>query len=157
MASGKETKPVDPGPLVYVRNPLNYNPDVTTKLTGLDCSGDAGRTIASQARDAELGIIMQQFGMTGHVPGSLEMPTYMDFDEVFDYQSALHRVMQAQEAFAAIPSAIRARFDNDPAKFLDFAYNPENAEEMVKLFGPGAGQAVKVPTAEESPPPPEKK
>lgn len=141
----KGTKPVEPEVPVFVRNPLNYNPDVLTRLTGLACPADTF-TVASQARDSELSVIMQQFGMTGHVPGSLEMPSYMDFDEVFDYQSALHQVMRAQESFMLIAPEIRSRFDNDPGKFLEFVYDPSNKDEVVKMFGPQkAAELVKEP------------
>ena len=41
--------------------------------------------------------------------------------------------MLAQEQFAALDAAVRSRFDNDPAKFLEFTADPANADEMVKM------------------------
>jgi len=35
--------------------------------------------------------------------------------------------------FNDLPSSIRSRFGNDPAAFLDFVQDENNADEMVKL------------------------
>lgn len=62
------------------------------------------------------------------------------FDDVSgnDFQEAMNIVMKAKEQFDEMPSKVRARFDNDPAQFLDFVQNPANLEEMYSL-----GLAVK--------------
>lgn len=58
---------------------------------------------------------------------------YGDFTLVNEYQEALNRVIRADEAFSALPSDVRKRFENDPGKFFEFATNPDNSEEMVKM------------------------
>ena len=50
-----------------------------------------------------------------------------------DFQDAMQLVITAREQFAALPSAVRARFDNDPAQFLRFMNNPEDASEAISL------------------------
>jgi len=50
-----------------------------------------------------------------------------------DFQEVMNAVIKASNSFEAIPSAIRKQFDNNPAKFMDFIYNPDNAEKMVEM------------------------
>ena len=58
---------------------------------------------------------------------------YGDFTQApDDYQQALHQVMEAQEQFDALPSKIRAHFENDPAKFLGWQNDSEAVELMRK-------------------------
>jgi phage internal scaffolding protein len=52
---------------------------------------------------------------------------------VKDYQEALFITAQAKSMFEQLPSKVRNRFDNDPAKFLEFTHNPENAQEMREM------------------------
>ena len=42
-------------------------------------------------------------------------------------------MIRAQEAFDALPSSWRTKFNNDPANFVDFCQDPNNRDEMVKL------------------------
>lgn len=51
----------------------------------------------------------------------------------FEFQSAMNVVASANEMFADLPSSIRKRFGNDPAEFLAFMGDPENAPEMIRL------------------------
>ncbi len=96
-----------------------------------------GETLAKQAFKAECDIntIMTRFEKTGlleHV--NQHQGDYGDYTNVpADYQAALDQVMAAREMFGSVPSKIRARFENDPAKFLAFVEDPANAEEMYKL------------------------
>lgn len=58
---------------------------------------------------------------------------YGDFIHAQDYHLSLNLLLAADDAFASIPSKIRAKFDNDPAIFLDFAQNPENLDQMISM------------------------
>jgi phage internal scaffolding protein len=68
------------------------------------------------------------------------------FDDVTgnDFQEAMFKVNKAQESFDSLPSEVRKKFDNNPAKFMDFVQNPDNADSMVEL-----GLAERIP---ETPP-----
>jgi phage internal scaffolding protein len=46
---------------------------------------------------------------------------------------AMEVVHTARDMFNELPSAIRNKFENDPAKFLDFVQDEANAKEMVSL------------------------
>lgn len=56
-----------------------------------------------------------------------------DFSNITDYRSALEQVAQARDVFMQLPAQVRARFDNDPAKMLDFCSDPRNQDELVAL------------------------
>lgn len=58
---------------------------------------------------------------------------YGDFSNIGSFQDAMIAVCQAEEMFASLPAKIRARFENDPGQFLDFADDPNNYDEMVKM------------------------
>ena len=60
-------------------------------------------------------------------------PRYGDFSDVPSYQASLHIVAHANEQFAALDAPLRTRFANDPSRFLAFATDPANLDEMVKL------------------------
>lgn len=60
-------------------------------------------------------------------------PIYGDFTSVSDYQSSVNIVNQARNQFMSLPSKVRAYFDNDPQKLLEFCNNPDNYEEGVRL------------------------
>ena len=58
---------------------------------------------------------------------------YGDYSTPVDFHEAMNIVIRAQEQFEALPSSVRDKFDNDPAKMLDFVSKKENIEESVKL------------------------
>jgi len=59
---------------------------------------------------------------------------YGDFTGLPDsYHSALNYVKGAEQAFLTIPADVRARFDNDPQKLLNFMSDPKNCDELVSL------------------------
>lgn len=99
----------------------------------LDCEEDV---LTEQHHQEALSIrhILQKFDRTGVLePINGRQPMYGDFTEANEYQDSLNQVIRAQEAFSALPAAVRKRFDNDPGAFFEFATNPENLDEMREL------------------------
>jgi len=47
-------------------------------------------------------------------------PSYQNFGDVFDFQSAMDTIKQANDSFLALPANVRARFQNDPAIFVAY-------------------------------------
>lgn len=64
--------------------------------------------------------------------------SYEDVTGAVSFQEAQEVLARANDAFMSLPSDIRARFDNDPGLFLEFATDARNVDELVKL-----GLAVK--------------
>lgn len=70
-------------------------------------------------------------GLIDHV--SKHQGQYGDFTIMPDFQTAMNKLNEAQAMFDTLPAATREIFDNDPGKFLDFATDPENLEEMREM------------------------
>lgn len=91
-------------------------------------------TKQSFQNECNINSIMKKWERSGVLPHSRSsQPCYGDFSNVTDFQSALNAVSDAQDVFMQLPAQLRARFDNDPACFLDFVDNPSNMEEMISL------------------------
>lgn len=58
---------------------------------------------------------------------------YGDFTNAGDFRMAMNIVARGKEAFEALPSAVRKRFNNDPAGFLNFVHDDKNHDELVKM------------------------
>lgn len=58
---------------------------------------------------------------------------YGDYSTPVDFHEAMNIVIRAQDQFDSLPSSVRDKFDNDPAKMLYFVSKKENIEESVKL------------------------
>lgn len=86
-----------------------------------------------QKHDADINVIVERFRVTGMAPVRLEKFNLEVFDGVFDYQTAMNTVVEAQREFLNVPAKIRARFENDPQQFAAFVSDPANADELVKL------------------------
>ena len=89
------------------------------------------------AAECDINNIMKRYQNTGILTepglGSGFRPMFGDFSDVSDYQTAQNAVIEVQDAFAQLPSRVRARFDNDPAALLEFLGKEENRDEAVSL------------------------
>lgn len=95
---------------------------------------DVSRTKQSFKDETDINNILKQYQKTGILPDMIKQnPQYGDFANPMDYQESLNLVLFAQQQFASLSSHVRERFNNDPAKFLEFTSNDKNAEEMVRL------------------------
>ncbi|QXP08414.1 MAG: internal scaffolding protein [Arizlama microvirus] len=93
-----------------------------------------GKTQQSGKEECDINNILKRYEKTGILPDMIKTdPRYGDFSSCPEYQEALNIVELANTQFNALDAHARRRFDNDPAKFLEFAENPANLGEMVKL------------------------
>ncbi len=96
--------------------------------------GEKTRTKQSFVAECDVNNIMRQYEKTGVIDHfNTYHGDYGDFVDVDTYHASLNGIIAAQEAFGTIPAKIRARFNNDPATFLEYAQNPENMGELVKM------------------------
>lgn len=92
------------------------------------------RTQQHFAEKCNINSIMAKYKKTGLLPVVTgKTPQFGDFSQVHDYQTALHKINEAQEAFDSLPAEIRKRFDNEPAKFIEFVEDSQNKDEAIKL------------------------
>ena len=61
------------------------------------------------------------------------VPQFGDFTAIPSFQEAQNALIEAQDAFDALPSNVRKRFSNNPAELMSFLEDPANAEEAEKL------------------------
>jgi phage internal scaffolding protein len=116
----------------FLRTPYNYDLDAASNESGLHCE-DATLTQQHFKDECDINNILRQFNVTGLLPQAPLSPQYGDFTGISDYHSALNQVIAAEDEFMALPAQIRSRFDNDPAKLIDFLEKSENLDEAVKL------------------------
>jgi len=115
-----------------VKNPVTYDRDKNSDLAKLVFSKPS-LTKQSFRDECDINNILRKFNVTGQLPAGSVQPQYGDFSGITDYQSALNAVMAAQDSFLALPAKVRARFDNDPALFVEFASDEANKDEMKAL------------------------
>lgn len=115
--------------------PFNLYSGRDTSEYALFFDGDEGKSRTAQefAEDADVNNIMARYVKTGTVPVYTDR-LMLDGDmHVLSYHEMQNVIADANSAFAALPSAVRARFDNDPAKFVDFVSDEANSAELREL------------------------
>lgn len=83
--------------------------------------------------DVDINVLLERFKVTGVMPQSVVLPQYGDFVGINDYRSALDAVRRAKDSFMDLPANVRARFDNDPQKLLEFVSDEKNRDEAERL------------------------
>lgn len=96
-----------------------------------------GKNITQQQfkDDCDINKIMARFVKTGvleHVRQNNPEGEY-GFASSDTFRDSMEIVADANSMFESLPSAIRNEFENDPAKFLEFAENPENLPQMQEM------------------------
>lgn len=125
----------------FVRTEYNYDPDAVSSETGLKCL-DNSLTQQSQMQEADINVIVERFGVTGHIPILNREALDPDaFHDVLTFQDAQNAVRAAEEAFMQIPPHIRAKFMNNPGVFVEFASDPKNLDALREM---GLAKAAEV-------------
>ena len=76
---------------------------------------------------------MARYLKTGTVPMYMDR-NMLDGDlHTMSFHEMQNAIADASSAFASLPATVRARFENDPAKFVDFASDPANLPELREL------------------------
>lgn len=100
---------------------------------GFETSGDS-LTQQSHAAAADVRNIIKQYDRTGLIANvNKGIAQYGDYSEINEYSEALNMVREANESFATLPAEIRQQFNNNAGLFFEFATDPKNKEEMVKM------------------------
>lgn len=98
-------------------------------------TGDRMITKQSHKNECDIHNILKQYQKTGiinHI--SKNQPQYINLPDPIDYQQAIHTVMEAEDAFASLPSAVRDHFNNDPEAFLR-AFTDKSKESFLREHG----------------------
>lgn len=77
-------------------------------------------TKQSHKAECDINTILRQYQRTGVIAHVAQgRPDYRDLPDVGDYQEALALVETAAAGFGDLPSGVRDRYRNDPARFLE--------------------------------------
>lgn len=116
-------------------------------------------TKQSFVAECDINNILKQYkrsGIISHINAKAAQGSYQDLPDQVDYQEALNTVIRAEASFETLPSSVRDRFGNDPAKFLEFLQDPKNQDEAIALglaVDTRTAPAPAAPPAEPSAPP----
>lgn len=113
----------------FLRSEYNYDMSKASTETGLECK-DKTRTQQHLAEETNINWIVNRYQQTGEVPQHQLPPLNIDFAQGLDFQQAMDQIVQAREAFDALPSGVRSKFHNDPAEFVDFMSNADNRDQI---------------------------
>ena len=94
-------------------------------------------TKQSFADECDINTIIKRYNDTGYLTDptvkATRIPSFGDFTEVPTYQEAQNKLIDADNAFMALPSSIRSRFNNDPGQLIAFLQDEANAAEAADL------------------------
>lgn len=83
--------------------------------------------------ECDINLMVKRFGGLP-VPGAgAAVGRYGDFSTAPDFFEAQQLVLRARAQFDSLPSAVRRRFDNDPAQLLAFVGDKSNLDEAREL------------------------
>lgn len=92
-----------------------------------------GRTKQSFKAECDINTIIKRFMKTGVLDFvAKNEPRYGDCTGI-EYTKAMQTVAAAKSLFNDLPAALRARFENEPALFLDFIQDEKNRDEAREL------------------------
>lgn len=131
---------------------------IISDLTGLDCSAD--EPAQQQFKDeCDINQIMARYQRTEvmDLRSNFQSGVYADLASMPDYLEAQTIVANAQSAFHDLPAEIRVKFDNDPARFLQFVEDPKNADRFEEYGLTKPKEAPKEPPKADATPPAEPK
>lgn len=112
--------------------PENYDTNEASDEAGHD-TGTEGGAKQSFRDECDINVILKRFGIGYEIPAGLRVPQYGDFTGINDFHTAANAIARANENFDLLPAHIRARFDNEPGKFVDFATDEKNFDELAQM------------------------
>lgn len=125
-----------------------YGPKITYNCD----TGSEGGAKQSFKDECDINNILKTYIKTGTLDFAAKYEGQAQYGDVtaIDFQNAQFLIADARGMFAAMPSALRSRFDNDPAKFLAFVNDDRNRNEaedlgLLKAKEPATTPAVPAP------------
>lgn len=91
------------------------------------------KTEQAHKSDCDIQTILKKYQQHGVIQHNHSIQgTYGDYINAPDFTEAQNLIAEAKSMFETVPARIRADFDNDPAKFLEFTQNEANRERMIE-------------------------
>lgn len=117
----------------FFRTGYNYDRDAASDEVALFCPPEEGMTQQQFAEEVDINTIVRRFGLTGELPQNPRPPLIGDFSGITDFKSAMDAVVNAQEGFMEFPAELRAKFDNDPQRMLEFVSDAKNKDKALEM------------------------
>ena len=94
-----------------------------------------GKSITKQSEkdSCDINLIMAHYTKTGVLTHQRDHEAEYGYASSDTFNESMQIVAKGQSMFAELPSAIRSKFENNPAKFLDFVQDEGNLEEMQEM------------------------
>ncbi len=77
--------------------------------------------------------IIKKYDKTGLIAHLSKMEARFGDMTGLEFKEAQDQIILAKNMFAQLPPEIRKKFENDPAKLLEFMEDPNNRQEAIKL------------------------
>ena len=100
-----------------------------------------GITEQHHTNACDINLILAQFMETGIMPPTNTSPQYGDVSG-HNFQEAQNQIALAKTLFEELPEHVRSRFENEPYKFLQFAQDENNYDQMVEMGLANAPQSL---------------
>lgn len=122
-----KTRSINLPPQTQFQEAYSSKPRISLSFSG------SGRTQQSFKDECDINVIMSRYQSTGELPNLAQVdPRYLDATG-YDYQEHQNFIAGANSLFHELPSAIRTRFGNSPAEFLDFCSQEKNRPELAEM------------------------
>lgn len=114
----------------YLRaSTYDYDTNAAGDESALECK-DKTLTQQHMKDECDINVLVKRFVVTGEIPIMTLPPMQGDFTDAPTYQDALNLMVEANRSFMQQPADVRARFNNDPARFVDFCSDEKNRDEL---------------------------
>lgn len=91
------------------------------------------------ASEADINVLIERYKRTGSFYNPLSSPSvpraprFEDIASLPDMMEQMDTIGMVNDMFMSLPASVRERFGHNPATFVEFAQNPVNFDECVKL------------------------
>lgn len=118
-----------------LRASYNYDADAVSKATGLefDLENEPSLTDQSFKEESDINEILRRFGKTGELPENYRAPLSGDFSNLQTYEEMQNAIADANSRFMEMPAELREKFENSPARLMNFLDDEKNRDEAIKL------------------------
>lgn len=101
----------------------------------LDCGDPLKDSLTKQefGKESDINVIVGRYVRAGVPIMPDTQQVFADVSNFGQFGEVLQRIHAAEDAFAALPADVRSRFENDPAKLVEFVQDDANYDEAVKL------------------------
>lgn len=112
--------------------PLVDNASPNRRRVQVSFEGDPGRTEKHLAPLCDINKIIGRHLRDGTFPHQ-PVDNFVDLTNIPDYQTALNTVLKIDDAFAQLPSNIRAEFSHDPAALMAALEDPTQHRRLIEI------------------------